>query len=846
MSLRHKLSKLWGQDAERPASNHRRSSSDAKFELTMTLGVDAQPIASPQTLRKAASTTFQAFSNSLRSRARTFYSTPNQDEASLSASPEPQTPKKTGHVSAVLSSVRGRGSRRTRSALKDTLGTLDGPETPTKAEQSSHDHLSCKRSSLDSEQDHSSLEYTPIGDEPPRISTEIPRSTLEDSLHKHDGDRSKTLIATATMSGLPTKHSQPTTTPVHLHSERKQLWPSPHLRLRGMTLVEQASPEVTQVEVTSEGLSHVSSSKSRSAAIDPAIADSDDQASANGQGGVEELSGSMLQNTAKGSPVFECERNSSEDFTGTFWPAGKVLKSSKRSSTEEGNEICAEAGMGPRDPWDKAQADRRKRHAALQSMHTASGDDPDRECLPINSQTLLSDPDTQKGLSRALDQLAQSSTLPPLLPSTQHTDSEEHLKVDSKGFLESSATKMTKKVKIVPSISSLHAQSSDTELPGHLSVNSLPLLPEPPSISSLPQLPGPLSIGSLHAEGSDTEFPGPPSISSLPQLPGPLSIGSLHAEGSDTEFPGPPSISSLHAECSDTEFPGSPPSVSSLRVECGDTEPLSSPPITTSLHAKSSDTEIPGSPPSVSSLNVECGDTEGPSSPSNGFNSAEDSSYNEYKTNKTLIHETNERVASPTDPWCMLNYENRQDSSNDADESDSCDSSSDIVDPTPDELRRAAGKSIEGFTGSCGKYARYTSTPTPSSPSNSPPREFGKVYVKTYESNGRSGSPSDPAWCIAHHERVEAYIAAQSRKYMAYADQEVSDWPPGQQQATRDQRDAYLKRAIYETLCQFIYRCEQESADEADAEDLAAGDNADAPDDRNEGMPTMPMDTTES
>lgn len=791
MSLRHKLSRLWGQDADRPASNHRRSSSEANFELTMTLGVDAQPIASPQTLRKAASTTFQAFSNSLRSRARTFYSAPDQGEACPSASPEPQTPKKSGHVSAVLSSVRGRSSRRTRSALKDTLGTLDGPETPTKAEQSSHDHLSCKRLSLDSEQDHSSLEYTPIGDEPPRISTEIPRSTLEDSLQKHDGDDSRAPTVTPTKSGLPTKHSQPTTTPVHLQGERKQLWPSPHLRLRGMTLVEQASPEVAQVEVTSQGLSHVSSSKSPSAAINPAIADSDDQASANGQGGVEEISGSMLQNTTKDSPVFECERNSSEDFTGTFWPAGKVLKSSKRSSTEEGNETSAEAGMGPRDPWDKAQADRRKRHAALQSMHTASGDDPDRECLPINSQALLSDPDTQKGQSRAPDQLAQSSTLPPLLPSTQHTDIKEHLKIDSKSFLESSATKMTKKVKTVPSISSLHAQSSDTELPGHLSVNSLPLLSEPPSINSLPKIPGPLSVNSL-----------------------PL-------------LPEPRSISSLHGECSDAELRGSRPSISSL-------------------FAKSSDTEIPGSPPSVSSLNVECGDTEGPSSPSNGSNSAEGSSYNEYKTNKTLTHEMNERVASPTDPWCMLNYENRSDSSNDADESDSDDSDSDIVEPTPDELRRAAGKSIEGFTGSCGKYARYTSTPTPSSPSNSPPREFGRVYVKTYESNGRSGSPSDPAWCIAHNERVEAYIAAQSRKYMAYADQEVSDWPPGQQQATRDQRDAYLKRAVYEALCQFIYRCEQESADEADAEDLAAGDNADTPDDRKEGMPTMPSDTTES
>lgn len=767
------------------------SSSEANFELTMTLGVDAQPIASPQTLRKAASTTFQAFSNSLRSRARTFYSTPDQGEASLSASPEPQTPKKSGHVSAVLSSVRGRGSRRTRSALKDTLGTLDGPETPTKAEQPSHDHLSCKRLSLDSEQDHSSLEYTPIGDEPPRISTEIPRSTLEDSLQKHDGDDSTAPAVTPTKSGLPTKHSQPTTTPVHLQGERKQLWPSPHLRLRGMILVEQASPEVAQIEVTPQGLSNVSSSKFPSAAIDPAIADSDEQASANGQGGVEEISGSLLQNTTKDSPVFECERNSSEDFTGTFWPAGKVLKSSKRSSTEEGNEICAEAGMGPRDPWVKAQADRRKRHAALQSMHTASGDDPDRECLPINSQTLLSDPATQKGQSRAPDQLAQFSALPPLLPSTQHTDIEEHLKVDSEGFLEPSAITMTKKVKIVPSSSSLHANSNDTELPGHLSVNSLPLLQEPPSISSLPQLPGHLSVNSL------------------PQLPG------------------SPSNSSLHTECSHAELQGSPPSISSR-------------------YAKSSDTEIPGSPPSVSSLNVECGDTERPSSPSNGSNSAEDSSYNEYKPNKTLVHETNERVASPTDPWCMLNYENRSDSSNDADESDSCDSDSDIVEPTPDELRRAAGKSIEGFTGSCGKYARYTSTPTPSSPSNSPPREFGKVYVKTYESNGRSGSPSDPAWCIAHNERVEAYIAAQSRKYMAYADQEVSDWPPGQQQATRDQRDAYFKRAVYESLCQFIYRCEQESADEADAEDLAAGDNAETPDDRNERMPTMPMDTTES
>ncbi|KAI4265993.1 MAG: hypothetical protein L6R38_009023 [Xanthoria sp. 2 TBL-2021] len=707
---------MWGQDTERPVSGHRRSSSDAKVELAATSDADAQPIASPKTLRKAASTTFQAFSNSLRSKAQTFYATPNRAEGGPSGSPEPQTPRKTGHVSALLSSVRGRGSRRTQSALRDTAEPLDGPETPTKVEHSSHEH-----SSLDFGHDHSPIEYTPIDDEPPRISTEIPRSTLEDSMNDHHGDGVTTPAVTPTKSGLSTKHSQPTTSPGALHCERKQLWPSPHMRLRGMALVEQASPKVAQAEATPQGLSRLSPSRSRSAAIDPAIAQSGDEDSVSDQDRAEELSISMLQSAAKGSHVFECDRKSSEDFTGTFWPAGKVLKSSKRSSTEE---TSAEAGMGPRDPWDKAQADRRRRHAALQSMYTASGEDSDRENLPINSRTLLNEPDAPKGLSREPDQLAQSSAISPLLPPTQDTYIEEHLKAAYEGSPESSVNTMTKKVKVVPSISS--------------------------------------------------------------------------------------------------------------------------------LHAKSSDTERPSSPHSVSSLHAECGDTERPSSPSSGSNPAQDSSHDEFTTNKALRQKINEPVASPANPWRMLNNEIGQDSSKpyDADESDPSDSSSDIVRKTESEFRRATVKSIEGFTSSVGKYARYTSTPTPSSPSNSPPREFGKVYVKYYESNGRSGSPSDPEWRVAHQARVDAYITAQSRKYMAYCDQEVSDWPPGQQPRTADgkidRRMLSRNRANYEALCQFIYRCEQESADEADAEDLAADDCDHTPGNRNNRLRHMDINMTEA
>lgn len=710
---------MWGQDTERPVSGHRRSSSDAKVELAATSDADAQPITSPKTLRKAASTTFQALSNSLRSKAQTFYATPNQAEGASPGSPEPQTPRKAGHVSALLSSVRGRGIRRTRSALRDTTEPLDGPETPTKVQPSSHEHPSNEHSSLDFGHGLSPIEYTPIDDEPPRISTEIPRSTLEDSLNDHGGDVT-TPAVTPTKSGLSTEHSQPTTSPGALHCERKQLWPTPHMRLRGLTLVEQASPKVAQAEATPQGLSRLSPARSRSAVIDPAIAQSGDEDSVNDQDRAEELSILMLQSAAKGSHVFESDRKSSEDFTGTFWPAGKVLKSSKRSSTEE---TSAEAGMGPRDPWDKAQADRRKRHAALQSMYAASGEDSDRESLPINSRTLLNDPDAPKGLSREPDQLAQSSAISPLLPPTQDTYIEEQLKADCEGSPEFAVNTMTKKVKAVPSISS--------------------------------------------------------------------------------------------------------------------------------LHAKSSDTERPSSPPSVSSLDAECGDTERPSSPSSGSNPAQDSSHDEFRTNKALRQKINERVASPANPWRMLNIETSQDSAKpyDADESDPSDSSSDIARKTESEFRRATVKSIEGFTSSVGKYARYTSTPTPSSPSNSPPREFGKVYVKYYESNGRSGSPSDPEWLVAHQARVDAYITAQSRKYVAYCNQEVSDWPPGQQPRTADGKidwSILRNRANYKALCQFIYRCEQESADEADAEELAADDSDHTPSNRNDRLRHMDINMTEA
>ncbi|KAL8659248.1 MAG: hypothetical protein Q9226_000518 [Calogaya cf. arnoldii] len=871
MSLRHKISRIWGQDTERPVTAHQKSSLEAKVQLAATPDAGAQPVVSPKTVRKAASTTFQAFSNSLRSKAQTFYTAPNQADGGPSGSLEPQTPKKSGHASTVWSSIRGRGSRKTQSVLKDTLGSLDAPETPTNTEHPSHKHTSDDHSSVYSEDDLPPIEYTPIGNVPPRISTEIPRSSFEHTLNDHDGD-------VTTPAVTPTKSESSKMYSRAFRYEPKQLWPSPHMRLRELTLAEQASPKVAQAEAAPLGLCNLSPTESQSAAIDAATVEQAVLSTVDGhdENPVPEPPAS-LQSAPKSPHNFESDRRSSKDYTGTFWPAGKVLKSSKRSSTEEGNGTSTEAGMGPRDPWDKAQADRRRRHAALHSMNTASGGDPDPdiEHLAVNCGTLLNDPDTPKDTSRELNQVTQHGPISSFLPPTQDTEVDGHLKADLEGSLEAFTTAMTKKI--------INSQSeagpsgkphlNDPETPPecvallklHTDLvledqrrrrESKDQLDQHGTSSSCPETQDTDLVEYLKAglEGTMTKkFKAVPSIINkgikvptllTPSLSEAGPSGKPHFYHTDTtlfeslkadlegtmtkKVKAVPSINSLPAAgffgkpvCNDPDAVGKQNKAdleSSIHPwATGIITKAKAAPSCWPLHAEGSNTERPSSAPGVSTSNATCGETECPSSPEGNSNSAPYSSKDGFKTNDALKQKLQEPVACPMNPWRMLSYECSPGSSKtyDADESDTCNSSSDMSRKAESEFGSAA---VKPWTSSCGKYARYTSTPPPGSPSSSPPYEVRKCYTKHYESTGRSGSPSDPVWLEAHHKRIEESISAISRKTMYSPNGEDNQQTMADDPRMLDLIMEIRRKGVKDALCQFIYRCEQEAEDEADAE----------------------------
>ncbi|KAL8674127.1 MAG: hypothetical protein Q9168_001464 [Polycauliona sp. 1 TL-2023] len=650
MSLRHKFSRLWGQDTERPVTSHRETRSEATVERPATSAAgETQPLPTPsRRLHKAASTTFQALSDSLRSKAQTFYTAPSQSEAGLSTDSRPRTPLKASQVSTIWSSVRSRASRRNRSAFKDTLASLDDlPTTPTRSE----------RSSLESEQDQSPIEYTPIDDAPPRISTEIPQSSFEDSLTDDDGDVT-TPVVTPTKSGQSVKNSQPSTMASTFRCEPRYIWPSPHMRLRGMTLVEQAFTKVDLAETSPQGLPLPSLSNTQISAIDHARSEQPIQnklieydrspASENSD---------ASQSVAKGPCKSKYDRKPSEDYKGTFWPAGKVLKSSKRFPSGDGNETSAEAGMGPREPWETAQANRRKRHEELQSTY------PDPEALPAHKPTL-----PNKNPSRELDRFVQSD-LSPFSPS-QPTESEQH----SQAYLLSSPnslnTTMTKKL---VSISSLQVNKCDSERPS----------------------------------SSDT------------------------AKDSSSE-----SYQYFQAA-----------------KEANDDDPEVYVDQTSPNHllrdlAQSATERIPI-----------------PSNQPFDFTTLDAEEFYGH-ANMVPLEERMRQVGDLLDGASSSESSYSQDSA----KSDLDDSSSDDVCTNESGTKRAK---VKPWTSSYGRYARYTSTPSPSSPSTSPPRELGKTYVKTYYSTGRSGSPSDPVWREAHQKRVDNYIAAQSAKYV---DPELADF----------------------------------------------------------------------
>ncbi|KAL8929404.1 MAG: hypothetical protein Q9172_000455 [Xanthocarpia lactea] len=658
-------------------------------------------------------------------------------------------------------------------ALKDSLVPLAGPETPTKTEHSS----------LDSEHEYSSFEYTPIG-EAPTIDTKIPRSSLEDS--QDDGDDVTTPPVTPSKHELLTKQAQPMKMSITLCCEPKHSWPSPQMRLKEMTLVEQSCPMVADETLPPLPPSPESYPRAATELVD---VKSNDELSAKDQGVPEEQSGSataegsgktsaseshaLLPGVPKDRHLFEINRKSSEDFKGVFWPAGKVLKSSKLSSTgaetpqldiepfpdktdrnssaksapqksyaqvqqeqkpngtpsriaakyeptriasaayeadTEGKTTSAEIGMGPRDVWDTAQADRRRRHANLQSIGTSSDDESDLGIElnrpSLNDQTLLNDRNAHPTLSHEPGQLAQTgahSSLP------RDIGIEEHLKTDIEGSPESSTITMTRKVNSVLHFDLLQAESRDMRRLG-----SPPSSSRPAQYLSYDEYTTNSALRhKLHERGTDVVI---------------LEEGKEKQDGSKDFL------------------------------------------ITSGLD------------------------------PNDPFDKAMASA--NYAKQSRFDEPRAEGISNPID------VKRAEPKTYDADiESDLSDSS------------------IEYPTSS--KYARYTSTPPRSPPSASPPREVGKCYSKFYPSTGRSGSPSDENWLKEHNARVADYMAGQSDKYV--------DLPPRPRLADISMVDRRLdlrNRANFQALCQFIYQCEQQSEDEADTQSLAENDHDITPSDQ--------------
>ncbi|KAL8774521.1 MAG: hypothetical protein Q9209_000894 [Squamulea sp. 1 TL-2023] len=686
-----------------------------------------QPASSPRRLHKAASITFKAFASTIRSKTQSFYVGSTQGEASPLSASEPRTPRKPGHASVIWSSVRSRSSRKARSTLNDDPVALTGYDTSTR---------SAEQSAVDSDIESFLNDYTPIGDKAPKIDTEIPRSSLRDSYEEDDGATTTTMTVSST-----------------LRCEPKQLWPSALMRLKGMTLYEQAAPIVVDDMQTPQQLSTPLPSSYRRASIDLSnggYGRNKDHGAA-GDASTFRISAfepsASLQSGSNDRHPIKANRKSSEDYAGTFWPAGKVLKSSKRPSTgadtppvniepspgttnqyRSSNPAHAEspqaqhisamyeptrlgsalyeaddvrrlsslvANMGSREPWEKAQANRKRRYAALESMCSTSEDDTN--LVPVNEQTLNNDWDTCADLLCGPGQLAQTGANSSSHSTAQDTRIREHLKSDSEGSPRSSALAMTNKFKSAIDADSVRAQSGDR------------IPPMSPSSSSRPAQV--LSYDEYRTNAALRH--------------------QLHERGTDV----------ILREDGKEELDGSRDFLVTTQLDPND--PFEKAMASARYAMRPSDEEMMNAGIST-------------------FRKLNDVSNNTSTTYDADI------------------------------ESDPSDSDQDIP---------KAGESS--------KFARYTSTPPRSSPSDSPPREVGRVYTTFYTSSGRSGSPSDKKWLQEHYARVDDYITGESEKYF--------DQDEGIRQKYADSLED-RRRANVHALCQFIYRCEQESQDEADAE----------------------------
>ncbi|KAL8750217.1 MAG: hypothetical protein Q9184_006500, partial [Pyrenodesmia sp. 2 TL-2023] len=417
MSLRDRLGRVWGRSSdsstrasdERPATQtgHRRWLSEIDAHRP------TEPTFSPRKLHKAASTTFQAFSESLRSRAQAFYVNSSQDDAAPSNEPEPKTPKRSPRRSALWSSVR---SRRTRNPPKVVPTPEPAPETSSAEEPSPV------------------VPYGPV----PQVKLHIPDFSL-----REQGDDNVT-----TPPVTPERQVTTPLTPIPsrtLCASSRQIWPSPHTRLKNLSVAQEdptADEKLTgtngqiQSSLTGEASETVATPEYViELPVDPPHHDGDavqeqkkrDRYSGDASGVSDESTAGTLATITSTAGTSMSRRpsltkdlrgfsqpadfGSSEDFRGTFWPATKVIKSSKRSSrsstpmTTESTGQSADPSiihvdatekpepasigsdayeaddekhtrsppsisMGPREPWQKARARREKRYLALDAENT--------------------------------------------------------------------------------------------------------------------------------------------------------------------------------------------------------------------------------------------------------------------------------------------------------------------------------------------------------------------------------------------------------------------------------------------------------------------------------------------
>ncbi|KAL8835701.1 MAG: hypothetical protein Q9170_003203 [Blastenia crenularia] len=350
MSLRDRFGRLWGRSSEnsprasteQPSFHGKGAFQETEAHLRPVSEASQQPSLSPRKLHKAASLTFQAFSDSLRSRAQAFYTLSGQAEPDHYERPEPRTPKRSPRRSAIWSSVRSRCSH-SRSTRQGTITPELEPSSPTETILS---HIGPA----------------------PKLDMDIPSSSLRDAPEDDD-----VTTPPMTLDQSPMRRLTPISKAA-AHHKPYQPWPSPHAQLRALsigktnprsaaaaidsTVTRQISlaqkevnsedplsnrmviPQEAVVEVQEEKLEIVNDRSPGGNTFSDDTGYASDTESDTGTSNVNPSTTrtsvseppSLLGAPKYSNRVSESTAQSNEDFQGTFWPASKVIRNSKGSS----------------------------------------------------------------------------------------------------------------------------------------------------------------------------------------------------------------------------------------------------------------------------------------------------------------------------------------------------------------------------------------------------------------------------------------------------------------------------------------------------------------------------------